>query len=455
MTLGTRRIVYSLFITAFIILAPLIILYTKGYRYNPKHQRLDSTGTLVVSSIPKGAAIILNGQSSKFTTPKTLQAVKPDVYSIKLSKNGYHDWEKHLPIRAGEALFISNIHLWRDDTPKKIFDITYRLAAPNREGSSLLLTSFGDKSEKIYLFDALSNGSPVLLTKIKVDAPFQEIIWSPNLERALFVGPQESAILDMYSPAPVWLSVSSLAPKKLLDFKWSDDSNVIYGRDDMFVYQIDPATKSANAISSSAAAKSLEILTDYMIQNNILFELWRRPNNPSILRLVSLLDRRQLNQFNLPTNQTYKFSAQNDDLIALKDSENRMTLWRLTDQSLLPIIKTEGLTQSMFSETTGDLLYATPFELWTYNPKTGAQNLLTRIAKTIKKVAWYPDGSHVAFVSDNAIYIIERDERDIRNKWTLVQMDMLDYYFFSGNGKDIYIIGAIDQKSGLWRLTIQ
>src|SRR3990167_10956256 len=79
MTLRARRIVYSLFIAAFIVTAPLVIIYTQGYRYNLKHQRLEPTGTLVLSTIPKGATISLNGQVIKFLTPKTLQAVLPEI----------------------------------------------------------------------------------------------------------------------------------------------------------------------------------------------------------------------------------------------------------------------------------------------------------------------------------------------------------------------------------------
>src|SRR3989344_699546 len=120
MTLRARRIVYSLFIIVFLGVAPLIILYTQGYRYNPKHQRLDPTGTLVVSTVKKGATIALKGEADKFTPPKTLQAVIPGTYTIRLSKDGYKPWEKKLSVKAGEAVFVSNIRLWRESLPIKI-----------------------------------------------------------------------------------------------------------------------------------------------------------------------------------------------------------------------------------------------------------------------------------------------------------------------------------------------
>src|SRR3989338_6890431 len=104
MTLRARRWVYLSFIITFAAAAPLVILYTQGYRYNLKRQRLDPTGTLVLSTVPRGAAISLNGQTLKFVTPKTLQAIPPATYNIKLSIDGYRPWEKKLQIKAGAAL---------------------------------------------------------------------------------------------------------------------------------------------------------------------------------------------------------------------------------------------------------------------------------------------------------------------------------------------------------------
>ena len=54
-----RRITYSLFIILFLIVTPLIIFYTQGYRFNFKNQHIQQTGILVISSNPKKADITL------------------------------------------------------------------------------------------------------------------------------------------------------------------------------------------------------------------------------------------------------------------------------------------------------------------------------------------------------------------------------------------------------------
>src|SRR3989338_2860476 len=60
--LAWRRAVYVFFIIVFLIVTPLVVLYSQGYRYNFKRGKVQKTGILIISSIPKSADIYLNNQ---------------------------------------------------------------------------------------------------------------------------------------------------------------------------------------------------------------------------------------------------------------------------------------------------------------------------------------------------------------------------------------------------------
>jgi len=60
MKLRYRRLIYSTFIFIFVILTPIIILYTSGYRYNFKKRTIEKTGILYLESKPKDALILIN-----------------------------------------------------------------------------------------------------------------------------------------------------------------------------------------------------------------------------------------------------------------------------------------------------------------------------------------------------------------------------------------------------------
>ena len=219
MTLRARRIVYSLFIAAFIVTAPLVIIYTQGYRYNLKHQRLEPTGTLVLSTIPKGATISLNGQVIKFLTPKTLQAVLPGTYTIRLSKDSYKTWEKRLKVKAGEAIFVSNVRLWRETMPKRLSQAIYQIFSPNPDTTAILLTTWSANKEQLLLFDKLSGKPPTVIAERPMRNPSDQIIWSAQATRALVAGPDETAIVEL-NQNPSWQSLSSFVPKTISDFRW-------------------------------------------------------------------------------------------------------------------------------------------------------------------------------------------------------------------------------------------
>ena len=57
-----------IFITLFLLIAPILIIDATGYRYNFKKNRLEKTGILYLDSQPHAALIYLNGKYQD-TTP--------------------------------------------------------------------------------------------------------------------------------------------------------------------------------------------------------------------------------------------------------------------------------------------------------------------------------------------------------------------------------------------------
>jgi len=455
MTLRARRWVYLSFIITFAAAAPLVILYTQGYRYNLKRQRLDPTGTLVLSTVPRGAAISLNGQTLKFVTPKTLQAIPPATYNIKLSIDGYRPWEKKLQIKAGAALFVSNIRLWKNSIPEKISEGLYQLFSASPDGTSVIFTVWRGNLEQFFRFDVLTDESPRLIFERPMQKPSSDIIWSPQMNRVLVSGPEETGVLELGRKSS-WQAISGFVPSNISNFRWDTiNEDLLYGSDKQTVYTIDLAKKnSAPLVSASPKPANKETLTDYWLRNNTILELIQVSESKSLLRTFSLVAENEKKEFPLPSSLAYKFLAANDDLIATQDSTQKMSVWRITNESIFPILDAASVTQAVFSIETADLLYATPFEIWTYNPKTDTANLLTRIASEISNANWYPDGSHVLFASNQNLVIMERDERDARNQWELTAFQDLTGYTLSPDGTAVYFTGTIGSTPGFWRLDL-
>jgi hypothetical protein len=108
------------FIVLFFITAPLVVLYTAGYRWNEKKVRLEKVGIIFLRSRPSGAEIYLNGTLRSEHAPARLRNLLPSTYDIKVAKNGYGSWEKTLPVSSGLTTFAEGIVLWKKAAPEAL-----------------------------------------------------------------------------------------------------------------------------------------------------------------------------------------------------------------------------------------------------------------------------------------------------------------------------------------------
>ena len=77
---------------------------------------IPATGAITVTSSPTGAAIELDGNSTKLKTNATISDVSPGTHSIKLTLDGYQGWSENVPVQAGETYYV-NATLTPNPTP--------------------------------------------------------------------------------------------------------------------------------------------------------------------------------------------------------------------------------------------------------------------------------------------------------------------------------------------------
>lgn len=102
MTVARRRTILVLCVLIFLFIAPLFLLYTVGYRWNPQLGSYK-TGGLYISSPVTGSKIFVNNKEKKqtniFQGSLFLQSLKPGQYSILVTKDNYWPWSKNLTIK--------------------------------------------------------------------------------------------------------------------------------------------------------------------------------------------------------------------------------------------------------------------------------------------------------------------------------------------------------------------
>jgi hypothetical protein len=120
MTYKTRIGILIGFIILFFITAPVVVLYTAGYRWNEKKVRLEKVGIIFLRSHPSGADIYLDGKLRSEHTSARLRNLLPSTYEVKVTKDGYSDWKKDLPVSSAKTTFAEGIVLWKVAQPEAV-----------------------------------------------------------------------------------------------------------------------------------------------------------------------------------------------------------------------------------------------------------------------------------------------------------------------------------------------
>ena len=119
MHISVRRFIFAFFVAVFLISAPLVVLYTAGYRLNISNHRLFQTGVLAITTYPRGANMYVNNQVLAQRTPYVIQRLVVNQYHLKLDKKGYHAWEQNVGIQEGKTTYVTT-RLFAQSTPTPV-----------------------------------------------------------------------------------------------------------------------------------------------------------------------------------------------------------------------------------------------------------------------------------------------------------------------------------------------
>ncbi len=120
MTKKTRTILFSFFVFVFLIITPLVIFYSQGYRFDFGTRKIVQTGAFYFKVWPGSAEIHVDGKTMKktdFFFGSTLwQNLIPKEYKVRIEKEGYQSWQKNLEVKEKLVTEIKDVILF----PEKV-----------------------------------------------------------------------------------------------------------------------------------------------------------------------------------------------------------------------------------------------------------------------------------------------------------------------------------------------
>ncbi len=435
MKLFYRRFVLIIFILIFLILSPVLVLYSEGYRYNFQKAKIQKTGMLIVSSVPKKADIYLDGQKVMGQqTPARIQYLLPADYELKLSKADYHDWQKKLPVYDNLTTFAEKIILWKDVQPQLVTsqNLTSWLASPGNKNIAQI-----DENNNLQILDTAS-GKIDKLPSIKNYSNIKLIGWSQN-ENKLIISADNGKQTTYYLASKDIFNISltnltSLLPANPTSLNWDNgDSDIITSENVQGIWQVNLLQKTKTLIAKNESPDSFLTANNnlYLFENQAVYNF--NINDKSLNKISDL----HCDGCHFITNNINKLVLwdKTSQQLALVDPENKVPTINATAKNLDWLIKKP---LDFFGPQNNSLLFYNDWEIWIFNPAKGEPELITRFGQKIDAAVWHPLGRHIVFANDNKIKIIELDNRELRNIIDLATVNNLKNLTVGSNGNELY-----------------
>ncbi|MEK7168065.1 MAG: PEGA domain-containing protein [Patescibacteria group bacterium] len=422
-----RKVIFIAFVVIFLVTAPLVVLYTAGYRYNFRYGRVQKTGILVISSSPRRAQIAINGKIEKKTTPARIEKILAGDYEIILVKDGYHNWQKKLPVFDNSTTFAEDVILWKNLALEKISDgqIMDWLESPDQEKIAWL-----DGENKLVIFNT-DDGKSETASEFDPKAEVKILAWSNTSKKLLVRSDNRFLVLD--SGAAKLKEIPSGYAKMKWDIK---NDNLLYGSNAKGVWQYDLFNGRVKLMSAA--------VDDFLLNGKYIYFLQKRV----VVRQTLSNPSEKLTLANDFSCVSCSFVDKKTSKLMLLDSASQ-NLFFLDPENKDKAVSAKA--KDVFWLSDNSLLFYNDFELWIFDLNKKEPELVTRLGSPINSALWHPLGRHLIFASDNKIQIIELDNREMRSFTTLASTDGLTRLSLDSKGKNLFLA----QKDGVFKLNIR
>jgi len=409
-----RKILAWICIILFLILAPITILYSVGYRLDWNPLKITQTGGLFFQVLPNSAEIFLDSKFKKTTDfffgSSLIDNLLPKKYSVSIRKDGYYSWEKQLEVKEKMVTAVENILLLpqNPDLTTISTDIESFWLSPDNKNLILKEKPLADKGGwSLKLYNLSKKIKSHLIKESDIYAKGAELMgleFSDNSKSVfLEIGIKEQAkkfALDLNQTPPI--------PKEVKDQPIPIDNIITSQNFDGNIYYLDNLgyifkTGTDFEQKTQITQKPFNVLpeTDYELKK--------------FKDLIFLKENRTLYLFNKESNSWEKFFEP------------------IVDLKLSPDFK--------------KLVYFSDYEIWTMfleniseqpAKQIGDKILIMRLSEKIKSVNWL-NSFYLVIATENKVKVSEIDERDKINTIDLIQLPNPIILFNEAN-KKLYIL---------------
>ncbi|MDD5626128.1 MAG: PEGA domain-containing protein [Patescibacteria group bacterium] len=500
------RIFLIIFFTlAFIVTAPPLIFYAKGYQFDFRTHRLTRTGNLFVDSYPRDALVVVNGKTSiehhwydsllfykdifgmvkrQGTTASLISNILPGQYSVEVKKNSYHSWNKKVDIKPNQTTSFQFIQLFLDSPQPVWLDegkIVNRWSSPNKDKIIYQINSDSSKSSQQFKLFTTEKESLISLEKLTNIGKINFVSFAPNAKSILFSAEKdkkntyfvfdwaEKKLINLNQEFVKFNFIAFDKQKNTVNIKWAKNlPNTVLSKLDNTVYSMNLSDNKMSVFFQAnnpftdwlESSETIEILT--MRQKKLFLEKYwlnKKNNGQNILTAQQELPNfpfifseiQPLSNSRFLTNK-----AKKEFMILSPDSLGQLSVsTNIQASELLPFASRNNYFyyndhELQILDISGDNPEQNPFK----------REIINRLSPIISDASLYPTQNYLLYITadtssqQNQVFLLEIDNRGGTNNHLIFLSEKI-YTCLADSNSYLFCLGKAENKEGFFKLKIQ
>jgi hypothetical protein len=442
-TRPVRLTMLIVFIFAFFIISPTLIMYTAGYRYDWHNGLLKETGSINIDIEPKNATAYLNNVKLSEKIPIRLNNITPAKYNLRITASGYYDWTKEIEIRNKQTSYTKEISLIRKNKPEILINEKINNFAVSYDGKFILYTISKNMAGEIWLWNNTTKQKKLIYNLNTADIP--AIDWAENNNYAIISDSKNpySHLILVNAENPVNSKDLAQDNPSIRKFQWNNTGEpqlYFSTQENIYLYTI--STNRSQIIGQNK-------YMDWSMDNG---QLWTIQLNTSTAAYEITKDTLGFNSlFNQLNTEDISTVNENQNSNNLQMLAGRLdtVLVKINTNSLILVTNNNkykiAADKFLISKYNNWWLLWSQWELWTYS-QGEEPNLLNRSGEQLKQV--------LPLDRYNTLALVWEDRGTVLFPYYYVSHDLINEKVsrpaVDTENKILYFINA--NKEGIWKL---
>lgn len=437
----SKRLFFWTLVVIFIVIAPTVIFYSLGYRFNLQRGIFVYTGSITIKSNPLNVEIFIDNiprskSLNRINNSYHVGGIRPGDHLIEVKAPGFNSWSKKITVKSGTSTEFWNVLLTKNDYEKNPYSASEIENFFFDPGKKLIAYTQNKGDEfSVNVIDVESNKSENVFSSkehVFTEDKKENIEWSPQSKKIIVPlienGSKKYFLIDVKNKEI--LNLNEMTEKESMEkVRWDQDNkNFIYYISEgnlFYMDTTDPQKKTLITQNISSYDLSSENVYFLKLPSGIVYQ-----TNSTGTSSPQQITTHSPDNMDDPS---YQITVYDKKRIAMLNKSGDLYIHNIGEKDSYFKKLSSGIKEIQFSDDGKKMLYWGNSEIYVYFTRNwdvqpwrneNEQKEIVRFSEIIENVQWAKKYEHVIFNFRNEVKIAEIDNRSKNNINNILNLNL-------------------------------